>query len=139
VLPPRYRDRVLVVLTGDDRIHGTSLDFVWWFFFRCCGMCTGDWTRCLTRSCLCPCKRIRGQNLVNVVGRYLGLTHYTVELKNIVVGDLPWTGPGDFFLQVECEANPPINSSLAQSKEPKVVHFPELVTLHLRWSHFEQQ
>merc|ERR1719424_1349292 len=134
----KFRDRVLVVFTGDDRIHGTGLDFVWWFFFRCCGMCSGDWTRYLTRNCMCP-KRIRGQNLVNVVGRYFGLTHYTVELKNIVVGDLPWTGPGDFFIQVECEANPPINSSLAQAKEPKVVHFPEVVTLHLRWSYFEQQ
>lgn len=78
-------------------------------------------------------------NVVNVVGRYFGLTHYTVELKNIVIGDLPWRGPGDFFLQVECDANPPVNSSLAQSKQPRVVHFPEVVTLHLRWSYFEQQ
>lgn len=78
-------------------------------------------------------------NIVNVIGRYFGLTHYTVELKNIVIGDLPWTGPGDFFLQVECDSNPPINSSLAQSKQPKVVHFPEVITLHLRWSYFEQQ
>jgi hypothetical protein len=78
-------------------------------------------------------------NIVNVIGRYFGLTHYTVELKNIVIGDLPWIGPGDFFLQVECESNPPISSSVAQSKQPKVVHFPEVVTLHLRWSYFEQQ
>jgi len=134
----RYRARVLVLVTGDDRLHGTCLDFVWWFFFRCCGTCTGDWTRCMTRSWPCP-KRIRGLNMVNVVGRYFGLTHYTVELKNIVIGDLPWRGPGDFFLQVECDANPPVNSSLAQSKQPRVVHFPEVVTLHLRWSYFEQQ
>jgi len=138
ILAWRFRDRILLVLTGDDRIHGTSLDFVWWLFFRCCGTCTGDWTRCCTRCWPCP-RRIRGQNLVEVIGRYFGLTHYTVELKNIVIGDLPWDGPGDFFLQVECEANPPINSSLAQQRLPKVVHFPEIVTLHLRWSHFEQQ
>jgi hypothetical protein len=143
----RYRQRVLVLVTGDDRIHATGLDFVWWFFCRCCGTCTGDWTVPLTRDC-CWCllpegpERMRGLNVVNEVGRYFGLADYTVELKNVVVGDLPSTGPGEFFLQVECEANPPINTSVSQSKQPKVVHFPEVVRLHLRssrWFIFEQQ
>mmetsp|Transcript_104886 Transcript_104886/g.325999 ORF Transcript_104886/g.325999 Transcript_104886/m.325999 type:complete len:484 (-) Transcript_104886:134-1585(-) len=134
----KHRHRVMVAITGDDRIHGTSLDFVWFVFFNCCGCCTGDWTRCLTRCPCCP-KRVRGANLVKLLGQCLGFTTYTVELKNIVVGDLPWDRRGDFYLCVECAANPPMMTSLAEGKLPKVVHFPEVITLRLRWSPLEEQ
>mmetsp|Transcript_77066 Transcript_77066/g.249389 ORF Transcript_77066/g.249389 Transcript_77066/m.249389 type:complete len:487 (-) Transcript_77066:113-1573(-) len=132
----KHRHRVMVAITGDDRIHGTSLDFVWFVFFNCCGCCTGDWTRCLTRCPCCP-KRVRGANLVKLLGQCLGFTTYTVELKNIVVGDLPFDRRGDFYLVVECAANPPMMSSLAEEKLPKVVHFPEIITLRVRWSPLE--
>lgn len=132
------RGRVLQALTGDDRIHGDCLDFVWCFCCQGCGFCTGDWTRCLTRCFCCP-KRIRGTNLVKVFGQWFGLTTYAVELKNIVVGDLPFNHHGDFYLVVECQANPPMMSSLAEEKLPKVVHFPEVITLRLRWSPLEEQ
>lgn len=133
----KYRDRILMAVTGDDRIHASSLDCVWFACFRCCGTCTGDWTRCLTRWPCCP-TRARGANLVKVCGQCCGITTYTVELKNIVVGDLPYDKRGDFFLVVECAANPPMMSSLAEEKLPKVVHFPEIITLRIRWSPLEK-
>jgi len=132
------RGRVIMAITGDDRIHGTSLDLVEFACFRCCGLCTGDWSRILSMAPCCP-RRLRGANLVKIAGQLFGATTYTVELKNIVVGDLPFDGPGDFFLEVECAANPPMMTSLAETKYPKVVHFPEVLTLRLRWSHLEQR
>jgi len=138
VLMVKYWDRVLVAITGDDRIHATSLDCIWWTFFRCFGTCNGDWTRILTRWPCCP-RGFRGTNLVRQVGQWIGITTYTVELKNIVVGDLPWEHRGDFYLCVETQQNPPMVTSLAEEKLPKVVHFPEVITLRLRWSPLEEQ
>jgi len=132
-----FRRTILLAVSGDDRVHLTFLDCVWWSFCRCCGCCSGDWTRCLTKCPCCP-RRVRGTNLVVTSGQWLGLTSYSVELKNIVVGDLP-TGRGDFYIAVECAANPELVTSLAEDKLPKVVHFPEVITLRLRWSQMEHQ
>jgi hypothetical protein len=134
----KHWDRVMVALTGDDRIHATGLDCVWFTFFRCCGACSGDWTRCFTKWPCCP-KRVRGVNLVKEAGKLMGITTCTVELKNIVVGDIPFDRRGDFYICVECSANPPMVTSLAEEKLPKVVHFPEVITLRLRWSPLEEQ
>mmetsp|Transcript_45562 Transcript_45562/g.115753 ORF Transcript_45562/g.115753 Transcript_45562/m.115753 type:complete len:490 (-) Transcript_45562:207-1676(-) len=134
----KHWDRVMVALTGDDRIHGSPMDCMWFTFFRCCGTCNGDWTRCLSKCSCCPTK-IRNTNLVKKIGKWLGLTTYTVELKNIVIGDLPVTQRCDFYIQVECAANPPMTTALAEEKLPKVVHFPEIITLRIRWSMLEHR
>lgn len=128
----KHWNRVMVALTGDDRLHATPMDCVFFTFFRCFGTCTGDWTRTLTKCCCI--KRFRGRNVIDIVGRIVGVSTYTVELKNIVVGDLPFNSRADFFIQVECNANPPIVTSLAEEQLPKVVHFPEVITLRLRWN-----
>lgn len=139
VLAISYRRRVLKLLTGDERIHFTCLDaVVYTCFSGCCGTFSCDWTRSITKCWLCPAW-IRGKNLFDFFGKYVGLTHYTIEVKNFVVGDLPVDGRGDFYLQVLCEANPPMNTSLAEKQLPKVVHFPEVLTLKVRWSHLEEQ
>jgi len=136
----RHWDKVMVAVTGDDRLHGTVLDLIYFLFFQCCGTCTGDWTRSWTRRCCCCCgDKIRGINLVTEVGRLLGITTCTVELKNIICGDLPWDQRADFYISVECAANPPMVTSLAEEKLPKVVHFPEVITLRLRWSPLEER
>jgi len=135
----KYRDRVIMALTGDTVIHITPLGCLWWTFFRCCGSCTGDWTRYLTRCICCCCKGLRGANLVREFGKLLGLQTYTVEMKNLVVGDLPFSGHGDFYLSVECSANPPMMTSLQMESNPKVVHFPEVITLRLRNSILEEK
>mmetsp|Transcript_41630 Transcript_41630/g.89368 ORF Transcript_41630/g.89368 Transcript_41630/m.89368 type:complete len:484 (-) Transcript_41630:369-1820(-) len=132
----KHRDRVLIALTGDDRIHVTPMDCIYFSFCRCCGVCNGDWTRPLTRLCCCPV-RWRNVNLVRELSKFLGITAYTVELKNLVVGDLPFNSRGDFYLQVECSSNPPMTTALAEEKLPKVIHFPEILTLRLRWSLWE--
>jgi len=132
------RRSLLLAISGDARIHLTCLDCIWFAFCRCCGCCSGDWTRCLSKCPCCP-KRYRGTNLVKSSGQFLGLTSYSVELKNIVVGDLPSSSRGNFYLAVECAANPELVTSLAEEKLPKIVHFPEVITLRLRWSHLEHQ
>lgn len=138
VLGWAYRARILQAATGDDRIHADCLDFLWYACCQGCGLCTGEWTRCFTVWACCP-RRIRGSNLIKLWGQCCGLTPYTVEIKNIVAGDLPYDGnQGDFYLVVENAANPPMMSSLAEEKHPKVVHFPEVMTIRLRWSHLEE-
>lgn len=127
----RYWGRVVFLLTGDDRLHAGTMDLCWWSCFRCGGLCNGECTRYFTALPCCWC--IRDQNLVKVAGRLTGVATYSVELKNIVVGDLPHPrSVGNFYLAVECATNPPMVTSLAEEKPPKVVHFPEVLTLRLR-------
>jgi len=65
------------------------------------------------------------------------VTH-TVELSNIVVGDLPLKSRrADYYLSFDCSHNPPIRTSVAEAKKPKVVHFPEIVTLRMRNNRLE--
>lgn len=132
----RYRDRVLAALTGDDKIHGGCLDGLWYTFGQCCGTCTGDWTRCFTECQICPARYWK-RNFVRLLGQWLGLTTHTVEMKNITVGDLSFNGRGDFYLSVGNTTNPEMYSSVAEEKLPKVVHFPEILTLKLRFSPLE--
>lgn len=72
------------------------------------------------------------RNLVKVIGRWIGMWSCRVELRNIVVGDLPWRGRGDFFLAVDCAYNPTMVTSVAENADPKVLHFPEVLSLRLR-------
>jgi len=130
------RKRVLVLVTGEDRIHVTPLDCVWWTCFRCCGTCHHEWTRWLT-SCSCCPNRVRGRNLVKLMGSMVGAATHSVEISNIVVGDLPFKGRGSFYLSCECAHNPPMRTSTADWKLPKLVHFPEVFTLRLRFSPLE--
>jgi len=92
--------------------------------------------RCL--SYCCP-KRLHGSNLIREFGVSLGLVTHTVELSNIVVGDLPRKSGrrADYYLSFDCSHNPPIRTSVAEGKKPKVVHFPEVVTLRIRNNRLE--
>ena len=127
----QYRARVMIILTGDDKLHGSLLDCIWCTCFQCCGVCTGDWTRCFTMCTCCP-RRWRGQNLVKMAGQLLGMSTYTVELRNIVVGDLPFDGRGDVYLSVECAANPAMMTCIVEDRQAKVIHFPEIITVRVR-------
>jgi len=133
----RYRDRFMLALTGDDHLHGGVLDCIWWFM-RCGGQCTGDWTRHLTNCCCLPAQ-YRNVNLVKACGRLMGFATRNVEIRNIVVGDLPFPGRGDFYITVQCAHNPDLVTSLAEDKDPKVVHFPEVLTLRMRASPLEEK
>jgi hypothetical protein len=72
-------------------------------------------------------------------GAQLGLAPHTVEISNVVVGDLPFYGRGDFYMTVECSSNPPLTTSLAKHTSSKVVHFPEVLTLRIRSSSHKQE
>lgn len=132
-----YWHRVIQLLTGDDRLHCSSLDIIWTGCCRCCGLCSGEWTRNLSK---CPCfpARLRGKNLVRQFGKQIGFVTHSIEIKNITVGDLPFDrGRGDFYLSVEASTNPPMVTSCQEEKLPKVVHFPEIISLKIRDSPLE--
>jgi hypothetical protein len=131
----KYRKNLMLFFTGDDVFHISGLDCCWWSL-TCCGSCTGEWTRCLTMCACCP-RRWRGVNLVRKSGQLMGLSTTPVEIKNIVVGDLPYRGRADFYLTVECAANPEMVTSVAEMRDPKVIHFPEVFTLRLRYNPVE--
>mmetsp|Transcript_112249 Transcript_112249/g.198887 ORF Transcript_112249/g.198887 Transcript_112249/m.198887 type:complete len:581 (-) Transcript_112249:139-1881(-) len=135
----QYRRRVCEALTGDPWLHCNPLDCIWFTFFRCCGLCYGDCTRYCTACSCCP-RRWRRKNIVQELGKRLGVYTYPVELKNIVVGDLPFDkSHGDFYLQVEVGTNPAMVSSLQEDQMPKVVHFPEVLTIRVRNNLLEQR
>jgi len=69
----------------------------------------------------------------------LGISTSTVELSNIVVGDLPFYRRATFYITVECAANPPMTTALQEDKNPKTVHFPEIITLKIRDSYLDSQ
>lgn len=126
----KYQRRVLMILTGDDRLHVDVNNCIWYFFCRCCGNCSGEWTTYCGQYFPCCCWK---GNLVRKFGQFLGLVSKTVEIKSIVAGDLPYDkGRGDFYLSVECATNPPMVTSMAEDQKPKVVHWPETITLKLR-------
>lgn len=131
----KYRTRLLLLFTGDDTLHISCVESCWWLA-TCCGICTGEWTRSLTTCSFVP-RRWRGTNLVQSSGQLMGLTTSAVEIKNLVVGDLPHKGRADFYLAVECAGNPEMATSVAERKDPKIIHFPEVFTLRLRWNSAE--
>jgi len=134
-----YWNRFVFLLTGDDRIHFSMLDCVWYGCCRCCGCCSGEWTRFLSRCPCCPA-RLRGRNLVKCFGQAIGWATHSIEIKNVVVGDLPFdSGRGDFYLSVEASTNPPMVTALQEEKLPKVVHFPEIIGLKIRDSVMEKR
>lgn len=127
-----YKHRVLMALTGDDRLHGSGCDMVWFCCFEWCGTCTGEWTRPISRY-LCGCTSWSGKNLLNELGQCLGVRGKPVSLRNIVVGNLDWNGRGNFYLFIECGTDPPQQSHIQEDAHPNVIHFPENFLLRTRW------
>jgi hypothetical protein len=107
---------------------------------RCGGYCTGEWTRACSKNCPCIPRSWRGKNIVQAIGQAVGWATYSVEIKNITCGDLPFDdGRGDFYLSVETSTNPPMVTALQEEKLPKVVHFPEIMNLKIRDSLLERR
>lgn len=135
----RYKENLMLAITGDTHVHVGVLDGLWICCFRCCGLCTGEWTRCLVCCSCCP-NRLRNKNLVKLIGQTTGFSSCSVQIKNIVVGDLPYSGRvGNFFITVECARNPDMVTSVAEEVEPKVVHFPETLTMKMRNNYLESR
>lgn len=128
----RYRDRVIYLFTGDDRLHIGALDLIWFWCCRCGGFCDGEWTRKISGNC-------GGGNLKTKLGRKLGILSIPVEVSNIVAGDLPFSGKGDFYLSVEVGENPPMTTSITENCSAKVVHFGQTLTVRVRESILENQ
>merc|ERR1719171_3421239 len=128
----KYRDRIIFLFTGDDRLHFGVLDLVWFWCCRCAGCCDGEWTRMIT----CWCGHI---NLVKEFGRKVGLVSVPIEIQNIVAGDIPFNKKGDFYLTVECGDNPPMSTSIAENCDPTVIHLATVIEARVRDSPLENQ
>lgn len=139
-----FRRRVIFLLTGDDRIHISFQDVVWFTCCKCVGMCDGKWTRMVTRycsDCCCPNDPAHAQwynvNLKRMAARYLGILPRQLEIRNVIAGDLPYNShQGDFYVTFECGENPPKTSSISTSN-PRIVHWPEIFRLRVRDSIWE--
>jgi len=78
------------------------------------------------------------RNLVKELAKLLGMSTKNIEVKNIVVGDLPYDKlRGDFYVAISVGTNPDMVTSLQEEKMPKIVHFPEILQLKLRDSPLE--
>ena len=131
-----YRDRVITLLTGDDRLH-FDLNSTLWQLITCCGTCECEWTRSLTSSSCWPFRSSKGKNLLRLLGQTLGVAQIPIELTNIVVGDVPATRAGDYYLTVETSSNPPQITAVVENCEPKVVAFPDTLIIKVRSSPLE--
>eukprot|EP00397_Hematodinium_sp_SG-2012_P020293 GEMP01020898.1.p1 GENE.GEMP01020898.1~~GEMP01020898.1.p1 ORF type:complete len:559 (+),score=60.06 GEMP01020898.1:84-1679(+) len=115
----RYKNRIIFLLTGDDRLHGNVLDVVWYACRKCFGLFPNDCHYC-------------GINFKKSCGRACGLMSTPLRLLNIRAGDLPFHGRGDFYLTIECGDHPPITTSVVEDADAKVVHFIEPINIRLR-------
>ncbi|CAK0912027.1 unnamed protein product [Prorocentrum cordatum] len=129
-------DAVLLMLTGDSKIHWSRYDQAFWCCFRCCGLTSGEWTRSLSGAiCKCECwpffsRRYAGRNLVRMLGESVGLVPTQVLVENVVVGDLPCSWMRSrLYLQVEVGDGPPQVSEVLEDCNPKVAHFQTRFTL----------
>ena len=126
-----YRDRVITLFSGDDRLH-VDLNSAIWQVMTCCRFCECEWTRQLTSSCCWPFKRSRGQNLLHMLGQRMGVVQIPIELTNIIVGDLPAIRSGDYYLTVETSSNPPQITAVKENCDPKVISFPDSLIIKVR-------
>lgn len=144
----------LCFFTGDDRIHFSALDLMryvlcckwlrsccdsavcWCLCSQCCccfGEETNQFVMPIVSSCMRVCRPFR------TLGQMSGIMPRSLEISNIIVGDLPFAGSvGDFYLSVEVATNPPMVTSLAEERCPKAVQFPETLTIRIRSSPLEQ-
>jgi hypothetical protein len=132
----KYRDRVIMALTGDDRIHLDVNDLMW-SLLTCGRLCDGEWTRSLTGACCCCFPSLKGRNLFRVMGQELGVVPYNLLVTNIIVGDLPKFRKADLYLSVETGANPPQVTSVVELANPKTVAFADTLNIRVRRSHVE--
>lgn len=132
----KYRDRVIMALTGDDRIHLDVNDLMW-SLLTCCRLCDGEWTRSLTGACCCCFPSLKGRNIFRVLGQELGVVPFNLLVTNIVAGDLPKYRKADLYLSVETGANPPQVTSVVELADPKTVAFSDTLNIRVRRSHVE--
>eukprot|EP00930_Biecheleria_cincta_P021770 TRINITY_DN16031_c1_g1_i1.p1 TRINITY_DN16031_c1_g1~~TRINITY_DN16031_c1_g1_i1.p1 ORF type:complete len:572 (+),score=63.23 TRINITY_DN16031_c1_g1_i1:102-1817(+) len=133
------REAITFWLTGDRKFHMDTLDFLNWIYSYCCWCCwccCGDHTKMCTKICCCCCPNAR-QPLSTLFGSYLGLLPRTIEVSNIITGDLPFSGRGDFFITVESGSNPRQTSAVMRGGYPKVVHFRDRIIINVRDSMLE--
>jgi len=58
-------------------------------------------------------------------------------MENLIVGDLPFSGRGDFFVTVESGSNPQQCTAVVRGGYPKVVHFRDRIIINVRDSMLE--
>lgn len=133
-----YRRRVIFALTGDDRLHINFQSCIYGCCCEGCGLFGCNWTRSLTDSSCCP-RRCRRVNICQEAAKWLGIFPYKIMFSSVVVGDIPDRGPGDYYLFVECQENPPIVTSVEEEANPATVHFNESLLINVRDTAFSSR
>lgn len=140
----KYRDKVLILLTEDDRIHTDVLDTFNFCCFKSCGL------RCFHCPDWCCWQRCAGWSPLQPIASHLGFGGCLIEVSNIVVGDLPpWRGyiagtfsgtsrPADYYLEFRTGSSPPQATAVAEAKMNKRIHFPEKIILKIRDNPLEE-
>jgi len=82
--------------------------------------------------------RLVGQNLLQALGRKLGWYPHVVVIEDIMAGDLPWQGDGDFYVHISTDLSPPACTS-SVATNPQVVNWGEKLSLRLRNHPWEEK
>ena len=148
-----FRERILLALTGDRKLHGDVLSMMKSFLGFCC--CSFGWrTWCfpcvsffhctdLILSQLCCRVHTADHCQTAVVScqgaiqRYLGLNPRTLIISDVVVGDLPLEEDGDFFFSIDCGVSPEQRSSVEESNG-YAIQFADTMLCKVRLSVFEE-
>lgn len=133
ILVLTYRHRVLYLLTGDANVHA-DVHSVLWQSITCCRMCTGEWTKYISALLCFWVPSMRGRNLKRMFAQAAGILPVPVRITNIIVGDLPASGTGDFYVAIEVGDSPMQITSVAEDSAPKVVQFEETLIIRVRHS-----
>lgn len=130
--------RTLMDWISEDNILRCDRFFLqYWLFLQCCGLCDGEWTRCLSTFCCCCCSDFRGRNLKRMLGEWLGLSPVAVKVQNLMLGGLPRNRDGwftrkspDIYIQIQPdELQPTLNTEVITQANIDCVQFTSGFTL----------
>jgi len=133
--------RVLLNFISEDNVlRCDRFCLQYWCFLQCCGLCDGEWTRCVSSGCCCCCPSVRGRNLKRMLGEWLGLSPVPIRVQNIVLGGLPrsWDSwftqrSPDLFVEI-CpdELQPTLNTEVVTQANIDCVQFTSGFTLMVK-------
>lgn len=142
-------DAIVFFITEQPKLHISLLDYFHCFYRWTCGCCCGAWTRSFTSCCCgtcakcdycgCGCESVAGLPVSSMFGSVIGIIPRVIEVSDLVVGDLPFSGLGDFYITMETGSNPRQASSVMKDSIPKVTHFADKMILCVRDSVFERR
>uniref|UniRef100_A0A7S0ABX3 Uncharacterized protein n=1 Tax=Pyrodinium bahamense TaxID=73915 RepID=A0A7S0ABX3_9DINO len=134
-----YWRTLLNWISEDNVLRCDRFYLQYWGFLQCCGLCDGEWTRCVSGLCCCCCEKLKGRNLKRALGEWLGLSPVAIRVQNIMLGGLPrrrhsWISRSpDVYLQIlPDELQPTLNTEVAVQANIDCVQFTSGITLMIK-------